>query len=202
MIENYVVDTLHTAPARAVLLGGGDVRVFGFLYARLALGVRRDVVFVSPILLHYPWYRRRIGAELGFALPEPKNGSLSTVEIADDILQHGRDLFLTDEGTGAILRHFATYPIGTLVAVLPPGRLPPFPDELEKMNLAAFASYRIDETVRDPEAPWTEGPRVAYARPGTLLPLPSQPRATPTARHATRAAPRPSNRRRTAGVAA
>ena len=52
LTENYVGDTLNTAPQGSVVLGSGDVRVFGVLYLQTALGIRRDVTFVSPMLVH------------------------------------------------------------------------------------------------------------------------------------------------------
>ncbi len=169
MLENYVLDTLATVPENAVVFGSGDERVFGFLYAKLGLGVRRDVTFVSPILLHYGWYHRRVEAELGMTLPGPKHGSISTVDLAATVLSHGRPLFLADAGTGAILRAFATFPVGTVIVVLPPGASPPPPDALERTNVALYARYRIDPSVRNARQAWTAGPRQAYARPWYTL---------------------------------
>jgi hypothetical protein len=169
MLEAYVLDTLRTAPPGAVLLGSGDLRVFGTLYERVARGIRRDVVFVSPILLHYDWYRRRAGAALGFSLPPPEHGSVDTVALASRILRSGRRLFLTDVFSEAIPRHYPTYPIGTLIEVLPEGAPLPPPRDLERENVELFATYHIDGAVLDVGRAWSRGAREAYARPWRTL---------------------------------
>ena len=169
MLESYLVDTLRTAPRNAVLLGSGDARVFGALYEQLGRGLRRDVVFVSPILLHYDWYRRRVGAALSLSLPPPTHGSVDTVTLATQILGTGRRLFLTDVFGNAILERFTTYPIGTLIEVLPRGAPLPSPGALERQNLDLFATYHVDRAALDVERPWSRGVRDAYARPWRAL---------------------------------
>jgi len=169
MLENYLVDTLRTAPRGAVVIGSGDEQVFGFLYVQLAIGLRQDVVFLSPIMLHYPWYHWRISGALGFELPRPKNGSLDTVELSAQILAHGRRLFLTDEGNFAIVKRFTTFPYGTLLEVLPPSVPPPPPEQVESANLDLFPQYSIDPVVLEPDRAWSAIPRNAYTRPWHAL---------------------------------
>ncbi|HEX4338921.1 MAG TPA: DUF2723 domain-containing protein [Polyangiaceae bacterium] len=169
MLERYIVDLLETAPENAVVLGSGDLRVFGVLYAQLGLGLRRDVVFVSPALLHHDWYRRRIETALGFALPPASAGSIDTVALAERLLDAGRPVLLSDLFTPAISKTLPTYPLGVLVAVLPRGAFPPSPSSLEGRNLAVFAAYHVDPKLLDEERAWTRGARDAYRRPWTVL---------------------------------
>jgi hypothetical protein len=169
MLENYVIDTLETATPGAVVLGSGDARVFGILYAQAALGLRRDVVFVSPILLHYSWYRERTSRALGLSIASPVDGSVDTVALAGRILGTNRRLFLSDLGNGVIPRAFPTYPLGTLIEVLPLGAFPPGPRELEAENLALFVRYRPDPALLDLTRAWSRGARDAYARPWNTL---------------------------------
>ena len=169
MLDDYLVDTLRTAPDRAVILGSGDVRVFGMLYAQTALGIRRDVVFVSPLLLHYGWYRRRVGDALALQLAAPKEGSVDTKALASLLLGSGRRLFLTDPLNGVILRSFATYPLGTLLEVLPAFVPAPAPPELERQNLLLFERYRPRPELSDPYRAWSRDAREAYARPWAAL---------------------------------
>jgi hypothetical protein len=169
MIHDYVVDTLRTAPEQAVILGSGDVRVFGTLYAQTALGLRRDVVFVSPLLLHYDWYRRRVGDVLGMAIPGPQAGSIDTRALASLVLASGRRLFLADVLNGVITKSFSTYPLGTLIEVLPAGVPAPSPPELERRNLLLFEHYRLHPELSDRARAWSRGAREAYARPWSAL---------------------------------
>lgn len=169
MLESYLLDTLRTAPRNAVLLGSGDERVFGVLYEQLACGIRRDVVFVSPILLEYDWYRRRVGQALGLSLSPPEHGSVDTVALAFRLLGTGRRLFLTDVFSDAILRRYATYPIGTLIEVLPPGVPSPSPADVERQNLDLFATYHVNHAVLDVTRAWSRGARDSYARPWRSL---------------------------------
>jgi hypothetical protein len=169
MLEAYVLDTLRTAPPNAVLLGSGDARVFGALYEQVARGIRRDVVFLSPLLLHYDWYRRRAGAALGFSLATPERGSVDTVALARRILQSGRRLFLTDVFSAAIPRRFPTYPVGTLIEVLPEGAPLPSAHDLERQNVDLFATYHIDGAVLDAARAGSRGAREAYTRPWRAL---------------------------------
>jgi hypothetical protein len=169
MLDDYVRDTLRTAPDRAVILGSGDVRVFGTLYAQGAMGVRRDVVFISPILLHYGWYRRRVSDALGMALPPPEGGSVDTKALAARILGSGRRLFLSDVLNGVIPQSFSTYPLGTLIEVLPHGVTPPTPPVLEQQNLLLFERYRLHAGLFDEDRAWSRDVREAYTRPWAAL---------------------------------
>ncbi len=169
MLEAYLLDTLRTAPPGAVLLGSGDARLFGVLYEQLARDIRTDVVFVNPILLNYDWYRRRAGAALELPLPAPVHGSVDTAALAALVLGTGRRVFLTNVLSDAIPRDYPTYPIGTLIEVLPKGALVPSPAELEQQNLALFATYHIEGAVLDVARPWSRGAREAYTRPWRTL---------------------------------
>ncbi len=142
-VEVYVRNTLAIAPPNALLLGSGDHRFGGFLYAREALGLRRDVVYLDAWLLLNPWYRRRMSAIVGVELVAPEQRSLSTVALVAQLQATGRPVFLTNAVSGAIGATYPTYPVGTLRRVLPRGTPVPGPGEVEAWNHEAFAQMTL-----------------------------------------------------------
>lgn len=167
-VERYVRDTLGAAPPRAIVLGTGDHRFGGFLYARRALGLRRDVTYVDPRLALAPWYRAQLGAELGLTLVEPRDGSLSTVALASQLLATRRPVLLANAFTDAIPRAFPTYPIGTLERVVGTPAEVPDPPTLERLNRAAFAGMHPSVSP-PPQGTWGADLAFAYARPWLAL---------------------------------
>ena len=173
-VELYVKNTLKLAPARAIILGTGDHRFGGFSYARRALMLRTDVDYVDPIMLHHPWYHRQISARLGLTLIAPERDpltgrdSISTPALAAQLLDTGRPLFLANAFTQAIEARFPTYPIGTLVRVLPPGQALPDPLTLLKMNEDAVAQFEL-ETEPTEIGTWGGDLQPAYATPWLTL---------------------------------
>lgn len=168
-VEIYLRDALATVEPDAIVLGSGDHRLFGFVWADRVLGLRRDVTFVDPRMLHYGWYHRRSSERARLALVAPTGGSLDTVALADGVLEAGRPLYLTDAFTKAILSTHPSYPVGPLVRVLPKGARPPPPDALEAMNEAIFARFRLEPTPPDDPTSWAGDCRLAYARPWVAL---------------------------------
>jgi hypothetical protein len=167
-VERYVLDTLAAAPPDAILLGAGDHRFGGFLYAQRALGLRPDVVYLDVYLVSAPWYRARVGAQLGLELVAPRAGNLSTPELAAQLLATGRPTLLTHRFSDAIPRAFPTYPIGTLERVVATPAEVPDPSTLERMNQAAFAQMHPSVTPA-PEGTWGGDLQHGYARPWLAL---------------------------------
>jgi hypothetical protein len=56
-LEDYVDNCLVFCKPNAIIIGGSDSELGGFLYVQLVLGKRPDVVFVAPPLLQNAWYR-------------------------------------------------------------------------------------------------------------------------------------------------
>src|SRR6185436_20399664 len=92
-------------------------------------------------LLLAPWYHRRMSAAIGAALPEPRARSLDVPAVVAAILASGRPLALTDSFLPQkIEARFPSYPIGTLIRVVPKASDVPDPLELEAQNLALAAA--------------------------------------------------------------
>lgn len=167
-VELYVRNTLAFAPENAIVVGSGDHRFGGFLYAREALELRRDFVYLDGWLLLNPWYRRRMSAILGVSLVEPVDRSLSTVALAEQLLATGRPVFIANPVSSAIGMTFPTYPLGTLRRVLPKGSALPPPDVLEAMNHAALAKMTLEPTVPS-IGTWGGDLQRSYAEPWRAL---------------------------------
>ena len=144
-VSRYVENVLVSVPARAVIMGTEDHRLFGFLYHQAALGERADVQYLDPTMMHYDWYRHRMAERTGLTLPEPEGETVSTVAIADAVLSAGRPLFVTNIFSSGIPKNFATYPAGLLYRVLPRGSSPPHPLEVERLNAELFDHYWLPE---------------------------------------------------------
>lgn len=162
-VEHYLLDTVESLPPRAVLLATGDEVTLGTRYTRHALGLRADVVTVNPSLLHLAHYRARTSAQLGVALPAPRDGSVDSVALARALLGTGRPLFLADLFTNNIVYALPTYPLGTLIRVLPDGTPPPPLREVLAENEARFQGFRMRPTTGT-AAPWQAVARERYAR--------------------------------------
>lgn len=167
-VERYVLDTLATVPRGAVILGTGDHRFGGFLYAQRALGLRPDVVYIDVLLAPADWYRARIGAQLGLEVVSPRAGSLSSSELAAQLLATGRPVLLTNRFSDAIPRAFPLYPIGTLERVVATPAEVPDPPTLERMNQAVFAQMHPSVTPA-PDGTWGGDLQHGYARPWLAL---------------------------------
>lgn len=168
-VETYLRNVLQTAPPKAVILGTGDHRLFGFDYLRSVPGLRRDVVYVDPRLLHYSWYHRRMEKRLGFELPRPRDGNLNTAVLAQAIVDQRRPLLLTNPFSAGISEQFLTSPLGLLQMVHPRGELPLAPHHLVRVNLALLARYDLSYPVPRSNNSWAQAVHAEYARPLTSL---------------------------------
>jgi hypothetical protein len=167
-VAMYVDNTLQMAPKGAVLVGTGDPRWGGFLYARYALHQRLDVVYLSPALLPQAWYRREMAELTGVSLETPEHRPVGPKTLMARLLQSGRPLLYTDwpDATVAGTRH-AT--VGTLMRILGEGEDAPTPGALLAANVEAFEGYAIEpDPPSDPHA-WGHALHADYARPWTEL---------------------------------
>ncbi|MEL6182667.1 MAG: hypothetical protein AAFS10_27160, partial [Myxococcota bacterium] len=163
-VEHYLVDSLRPLPKGAVLLGTGDHRTFGFVYMRTAVGLRPDVVFIDPMLMHYPWYTRRISAQVGRPLTGAVEGNVDSRRLAVELLETGRPVFMTNLFSQAIVTSLPTYPYGLTLQVLPPGSLPPEPNAVMALNIQLYDAMLLDPEQSALPGTWAAEVRAIYAR--------------------------------------
>ena len=168
-VELYAENALLAAPQDAVILGEGDARLGSFLYARYALGLRPDVVFVNPRLLLAPWYHERVERALGTALPPVVNRELRVVPLVDALLGSGRPVFITDDFAPAALAQYPSYPVGPLVRLLTNWRDVPSPARLAAINLDLARRFEREPTPLPGPEPWCDDLLQDYARPWRAL---------------------------------
>jgi hypothetical protein len=168
VLEDYLTNTLESVPRHAVLLGSGEQRTFGFVYAQKVLGVRPDVVFVDGTMIKRPWYRQRIERLLGIridavASSPPGPSTIDTVRLVKNLLGSGRPLFMTDILSDRIVQAFPNYPWGTSVALLSQRHPQPSPGEVYQRNRELFARFRLRD-LEGPKDVWTQTALDSYSR--------------------------------------
>jgi hypothetical protein len=168
-VELYVRNTLSFLPPRAVLLGKGDHRFGGFLYAHEALGLRPDVAFVNPQMISRAWYRDYASSIAGDEIPAPVEGEDAEVTIARALLARGRDVFIAASPNEAEQAAFATFPIGTVTRVMPRGAPLPEPVSLMEANEALFSTFTLEDTRPASPSTWAGTLALSYARPWRVL---------------------------------
>lgn len=168
-MEEYLVNTLRSMPPDGVLLGRGDHEVFGFLYVQEVLGERQDVTYLNAPLLAYDWYREHAEARLGFALQGANEERIDSLLVASSILMNGRPLAMTQAVGDRIPQVLPTYPVGTLVRVLPPDARLPSPPELEAEHTRLMRHYDVSERLPWDPTGWGAYVYQNYARPWRSL---------------------------------
>lgn len=148
-VQHYLEDTLENLPPRALLVGSGDHRFFGFLVEQQVLGRRRDVTYVDAGMLRTDWYRARMASALGDGVSvgiDPKD--LVAAETSS-----GRQVYLTDSVDRLTPAGLQTETVGTTSRVLPPGEPMQAPEDLERTNLDL--ARRLHRDASRPEDPWS-----------------------------------------------
>ncbi len=168
-IELYLRNCLVSAEPRALLLGSGDLRSFGFSYVRRALHLRPDVVYIDVHLLRYAWYQQQIERRLGFALRGISAANVKTPELAISLLASGRPLYMTNVFSPLIPAQLPSYPVGTLIRILPATASLPHPAELLVMNEKLFAEFQFDLSPEPLMDPWASRLAGEYVRPWAQL---------------------------------
>ena len=92
-IEDYATNALSVAEPDAIVFGSEDERTGAFLYARYALGARRDVVYVTAPLLLARWYRARIKHLVGVSLVTPSGDAIDVRAMLATALGTGRSVY-------------------------------------------------------------------------------------------------------------
>ena len=159
----YIENTLRGAPPNAIIVGTGDHRWGGFLYARYVSRLRPDVVCIVPAMLKQPWYRKDAQELTGVSFDTPSHTAVGPVTLRDRLLATGRPVLYTDWPDPAVekTRH---YSVGTLMRVLREGESPPSPAALEALNRDTFASYELEASPPVDPHGWGYGVAVDYAR--------------------------------------
>ena len=159
----YIENALRAAPPNAILVGTGDQRWGGFLYARYALHERPDVFFLAPRILPQAWYRRLAAAMTGADLSTPEGKATGPKTTLARLLATGRPVLYTD-WPDAKLVDTPHYSVGPLMRILAPGETPPTDDELLSMNEATFASFSVESSAPTDPSSWAYPLQVDYAR--------------------------------------
>jgi hypothetical protein len=166
-VDMYLKNTLNAAPPRAVILGSGDQKFAGFLYARLVLGLRPDVDFITPEMLYGPWYIARVSHELGVTLAPP---SSDRVELVSQLFTTGRPVAFAGSVPRTLLdAGFVSYPFGTLQIMMPPRAEAPDPDALEVANVKLLERFELEPVASPSSGTWAGTTFGEYSRTWLVL---------------------------------
>ena len=168
-VAQYVRNTLALVEPNAILVGGGDHRFGGFLYARLALSERRDVAFVNPVLMLGTWYTPQAEALVGRSLTRPHDQVLNGGLLLGELLATRRPIYLTDWTVDESRKLIPTYPIGPVMRVVTSFGLVPSPARVYAMNDDVFASFELEATPPRNMHSWHGDIFSSYARPWQSL---------------------------------
>jgi hypothetical protein len=162
-VHNYIVNTLEQVEPNAALLGTGDHRLFGYLYAQNAMELRPDVLVIDVSMMRYPWYRARIQAQLGTAPAGADTAATATSRVAGDfnslqlieqLVALGRPVYLTDVYSRAAGEQLPLIPQGALLRVAAPDDPPLGLQEVEELNIAALNRYQLDPDFHPTSNTW------------------------------------------------
>jgi hypothetical protein len=168
VINAYLHDTLKPLPPDAIVFATGDHRTFGAAYAQQVEGIRDDVDWVDGRLLAYDWYVERAERRLGVPLPRTDEQGIPIMETVEIALRTGRPVFVANRFVEGFDR-FASYPIGTVLRLLPPGSRVPAPHVLATRNAKVFSEFELDVALRDVANPWEREVFEYYRRPWNSL---------------------------------
>jgi hypothetical protein len=167
VLEDYLTNTLRSAPPRAVLLGTGEHRLFGVAYAQRVLGRRPDVTYIDPTFLPRPWYRRRVARALGVPIRAVRGTSVDTGRLVEDVSATGRPVLLANVFSRRIVTRWPTWPRGTCLSVNTAAAPPP-PAELEALNLQLYRAFALRDLDR-PLDLWSSEVASTYPRGWRLI---------------------------------
>ena len=167
-VENYVRNTLKSAPPDAIVVESGDHRLFGFIYAQNVLHLRPDISFVNPGPMGQAWYRRDLGARIGVNLDTPSRGPIGPLTLSRRLAATGRPLYYTDFYDAKLepLHHES---VGTLMRIKNEADPASEPEALERQNTELFGQFTMEPTLPNDPYGWGYGFMKDYARPWVEL---------------------------------
>jgi hypothetical protein len=168
-IAHYVHNTLSLVEPNAIIFGEGDHRFGGFLYARLGLHERPDVVFVSAELMLGTWYPAQVEKLVGSPLPRVDSQPYNPRRLFTKLLAAHRPTYFTDFVFEKYRKTVRTYPIGPVMRAVETSGSVPAPTELLMMNDEAFAKFALEGTPPRNMASWHGDLFSSYARPWNSL---------------------------------
>lgn len=146
-IDDYLHNVFEMLPKDAIVVGGADHVFGGALYVQRAEGTRRDVDVVNVAALNAPWYRAVVARLFDHPVDlRVSHGGIDADSLIDALVTTGRPVFMI-ESRSQVRAKFearASYRLGPLIRILGPGERYPTLAELEQMNVAAFAAFRIE----------------------------------------------------------
>jgi hypothetical protein len=140
-VEDHALNSLASVERDAVVLGVGDVQLFGKIYVQQMLRVRPDVSYVDVRLLLYPWYVAQKKQERPPFPYEFTPGNVDTLGLIRRELDAGTPVYLAVAYNDKVMKAFGGYPVGPLFRLLPQGTLPPTPPGLAELNRRLFARF-------------------------------------------------------------
>lgn len=179
-VEDYILNALDTTEPGSVILGSGDMNLFGFLAASDVYEHRGDVTYIDVVLIRNQWYYERLQRRLphldvpiNFDIPQSMRGS-QVADVLEDLLPR-HHVYVIGPDVAEILEiaqrrlGVQSYPIGPLVHVVGPGELMPNPIELERLNRELFARFRFRGSHPVDTTSWGGLAHEEYARTWRLL---------------------------------
>jgi hypothetical protein len=163
-VELYVRNTLRAAPANALIVGSGDHRWGAFMYARYALHLRPDVLFIVPGTLRQAWYRLEVQKMTNVSLETTEPDGVDPKTLMARLLATQRPLLYTDWPDPKV-ENTPHDSVGTLMHVLRRGEAPPPAEEVLAMNLDVFSTYVEESTLPEDVHGWGYLLQSDYARP-------------------------------------
>jgi hypothetical protein len=163
-VEDYLLNALDTVAPGSVIIGAGDMQVFGFLTIEHLYAYRTDVTYVDVHLLRYSWYHEQMRLRLpDLDLPHDPLRTRVSMLVADLLEEHS--VYIADLGRPLPLEiQRQTYPIGPLLAVVPDGYAPPPITHVDRMNVALFNRLRFRTTAPVTPNSWSALALSYYAR--------------------------------------
>ncbi|MCA9562577.1 MAG: DUF2723 domain-containing protein [Myxococcales bacterium] len=165
-VEDYLINALNTVPRDSIILGTGEIGVFGFLAVQDAYGYRTDVTYVDLNMLRHRWYYDRIATQVPEFVVEYNRESVRVVDVAANLMQT-HQVYVAEIPPS--VRAFTgpsiySYPIGPLLRVAWPSEPLPSPSALEQLNRQLFSrmNHRGLRT-NDPDT-WAARALSSYAR--------------------------------------
>lgn len=166
-VDDYVKNTLEIAPRRAIIIGSGDEKFGGWIYAQKVLGLRPDVDFVAPNMLYASWELERTSAAIGVSLSPPTSDRLTLVE---ELEATGRPIGFVGPVPQVIYAHHKdTYPFGTLQMLVHKTDPPLDVDALERKNLELLSRFVLEPASSTNRDSWSGATFAEYARSWVVL---------------------------------